>query len=964
MVSIFRSTGNIQYEVRLIHGSSSISVTDMVVGIRRFTDTGSDTVNTAEIEFFSPDGELLTKGMPLIQDYDRFSIECKNLSDNKTIFYNVYEFAPREGAMDISETKKGGRRIRISLLGLEYHLQKVNYVFPHRWQSGHEVASNIIKYYNDNKGESQPDAVYDGGLPKTTRNTYPYDDSPESCYDRLTDLVNSFGAPTAAGGLLDFYTLESVTKEDGKLHISMRSLGDNTSNRMSRLTGGEDKLKEADIKTIDSAILEGQDEKDRDFGISPPKANRIVGIFDRQSGSLPVEFSRVRGREIRHEFLPVHDKGLRYRRGEEVQDGPPDGTRKPAYRCIIPEKTGGGEINLTPVDTELSDTTYWQRISHPDYINKDPVTGNDIGKYSPWTEGISGLWESVSANPTNVDHVLRMGRSMPDFNIAVKHDPNYQRYPVDWVGTSIISIPSELGIGEENGRTKVYRGFRMLYLGNGSADRSITDGASTGFGNNIVEFDGDKWFVRYLFERDANTSTSTPRGIISKAVDISRGSIYTYDSKEDSWSAIQDGTDFDCLHPYTSITNVDGVSPARIADGKQSAVKITYDIPGGLALYGSILGTEVAEDTAFFIGLVDPDDENNYKLFARDKRLYSLGCSIRFPFPFPSRQSTIGSKTYRVGELYGGGDNGEPSTLDTANNRYTHSGKIGYNNGDSEDLGGISSVYFFIKIGHFEPEPPGATPSNKLIVKPNSRMRAWFRDCFDNVIIHDFTIPFNDTWHYEEIPINAFIPYGARAPKEFANFFVIPKEIQPLNEFRYWDIKDFGITWLEPYDAEGRYDVSTQALETILEPLGGFLVKPSETTVSALFGRRVDITVDALGYKKELVVTSPPDKDKNLEEVIRIPRITTYSEGRYYVDSEVERLRFPNREYVLDLKGRFDIQYGDSFLYKNDKIINNDPDKLSTGETKDTIRLAALGVEHSITSEGLRTRISAIKRFE
>lgn len=930
----FRSTGSIQYEVRLRRagssGMSSWDVTDRVTGIRRFTDTGADTVNTADIEFFSPDGELLTKGTPLIQDYDRFSIECRDLS-GKTVFYNVYEFAPREGAMDISETKKGGRRIRLSLLGLEYHLQKVNYVFPHRWQSGDTVARNIIKYYNANKGKDQPEAVYGGGMPTKTRSTYPYDDSPESCYDRLTDLVNSFGAPPAAGGLLDFYTLESVTAADGKLYISMRSLGDNTTNRRSRLApeGMESK---ATPETIDAAILDGQDEKDRDLGISPPKATRIIGIFDRQSGSLPTEYSRVRGRDIRHEFLPEHDPDQSYIKGEEVQDGPPDGSRKPAYRC----KTD------TPAGTALTDASHWERIPHPDYVKEGGV------QYSPWTQDKALVWEKSCINPDDLPSPLRVPKAMPDFNLAITGDPVYQRYPVDialdFTAPGVTpSVPSNLRL--ENGN--YYRGFRVLVVGDGAGDFA-------GFSDQVAEYTGERWVVKYDF------------GAFSKETRIVNsygGNVYSWNPTANRFELSGRTNDYDCLHPFKKIENVQGVYTALDPNSRdKSAIEITYDIPAGLDLFGSQAYDAIRKDVGLFIGYFDPDDRVSYHL--RDKRLYNLGCSLRFLLPFPTNSDGIGEN---VGDLYGGGNKGEPATLDISNNRYTRDGDIGYKSKNGMDLGGIASIGVFIRVKHLQAVASG--DSTDLIHFPNTRVRYWFRDCLDNYIIHDSVIPFNSVWHHEEIPINAFIPYLARAPKEAGDFFRIPQEIQPLNLFRYWDVKEWGVTWLDPYDAEGRYDITTESIEQAAGPLGGLLVKPSESIVSALFGRQVKIAIDGFRFNKELVVTSKLDdksNKNNLEEVIRIPRITTFTEGEYYVESEKERLQFPNKEYVLDLRGRFDIQYGDTFFYKNDKVIR-DNDRRPGQDADDAvgqIKLAALGVEHSITSEGLRTRISAIKRFE
>ena len=885
------------YTVNLIKSEdgSKHDITNLVTGIPRFTDIGLDQINAAEISFTSPSGELLTKA-PVIEDYDRVEISASD-SEGRS-FYNQYEYAPRDDALDISETKRGGRRVHVKLLGLEYHLTKINYAFPHRYESGEEVITAIAKYYNDNRGSKQPELRYiAGGMPSGTANTYPYDDTPETCYDRIRDLANSFGAPPADGGLLDFYTVEFFTTADGKLNLSMRSLGDNK-----RVP---DRAKAAVTTGTDVVLTEGElpgDDEDRDLGISPPRANRIIGIFDRQSGTLPVNFSRFAGRSLRYEFLPLWRADVDYIVGEEVRTSR-GGVRSDVYRCI-----GANRGNRPP-------SPNWRTITHDDYLDAE-------SPYSPWTENRLREWENSAAGLGGGGPLG--GACFTDFNTAIAQNPTYRRYPVDYVGVDPSGVPSRIRLG--NGR--FYRGFRILVNGTGRGDLD-------GMKDVIAEYDGTRWFTRYSFD-DSDDGAAA-------CVDMNEAQIYLYDN---GWTKTYNAANYDCLHQHSGISLVHGVRGAgtHTLYQRNRAIEVTYDLED----YG--VGGYIDNTLGVGLGNLFLAIDGSNKRVKAD--YFRSGVSIRIPFPFPSGSRFSPTS---VGGIYGGGNRGEPATLNISNNRYTSGGNTGYNHSDSEDLGAIDTIDLILRAGHFTIDT-----NDKLPITPEvSRYRGWLRDCVDNVIIQDFTLPFNDVWTNVSLPISSFVPYNAHAPKLVKDFFVPPKEQEELNRFRYWDIKEFGITWLGPYDDESRYSPADQIVGDLLEQLGRTFLNLFGTLASTFGGRRVKLAIDGVRFGKELIVVSDRDQERNLEKVIRIPRITTYTEGRYYVESEQERLRFRNKEYTIDVKGRFDVHYGDTIYYENPAVISD-----SDGR-KGRIKLAVMGMEHSITpGVGLRSKIVSIKRFE
>ena len=108
-----------------------------------------------------------------------------------------------------------------------------------------------------------------------------------------------------------------------------------------------------------------------------------------------------------------------------------------------------------------------------------------------------------------------------------------------------------------------------------------------------------------------------------------------------------------------------------------------------------------------------------------------------------------------------------------------------------------------------------------------------------------------------------------------------------------------------------------------------------------------------------MTVTSDPDTGFNQETVIRLPDINDDASLRYFVHSEEEKLRFPKKNLILDIRLNLGISYGDSILYRNPRTITD------ADSGNNTIRLAVNRVEHSITgNQGARTRLYLTKRFE
>ena len=801
-------TPEYRYRVSLIPAQSlygsSRDITDAVKGMPIFTSTGGDEFDSAQIELYSPNGEFLTQD-PILQYYDHFRIEAWDRNGQK---YDLeYEYAPTEQALEITESKGVGTIITLNLVTIAYHTGKINYIKPIYRESGFAVARDIGDSYNVSRGLAQPElrGHDSNGLPTHIVNNYPYGDSPVSCKDRWQELATSFGAPPEDGGVQDFFTVGFTTggNELNKINLVMKSLGSTPANPIL--------ITEGTLAT---------DEDDKQTSFAPAKANRIIGIGNSQAGSLPTGFQRFQGLQLRHQFMPSWSSTVSYIRGEQVRDPTNNDVRYPIYQAI----------SSVPAGTPLTNRTFWREISYAAYLGDT--------QYSEWTDDKAVLYRSTGTDPE--DNTV-WGKSIPDFNLVIKHT-DFFRVPVDFVADDPADVPAELLY---NG-TEFYRGFRVL----------VRDGNQifSGFRNVVVQYDGSIWRVKYRF-------TSDNVGAI--VVDECTGNSYSFNGTT-FVDNIQSYTR-DCLHPYTSIENVQGAFPTDGMNTNQnSAVEITYDIPSGvrwLVLAAAQLATTapdvvrrtgldiIAGRLGFVANLIydyissatqtnTPQQAN----FEVDRNFYRAGVSFRFKFPFPS--NTFGAITEDVGELYGGSTatGQEPATFDAQNSHYTHDGLRGYNNASSNDLGRGFGIGFFNKI-----KQTRVHTTDELITAANTQVRCFIRDTSDHVLYSDYTVPFNDVWSPQVIPFSSFKPYHALPPKELADHFIPPLELEQFDEFEWWNIKEIGFTMLNAYDDEGRFDTLGSQLETITGTAGAlFAGRPAEDFLSALQGRTVRFAIDGL----------------------------------------------------------------------------------------------------------------------
>ncbi|HKZ42530.1 MAG TPA: hypothetical protein VJ044_16325, partial [Candidatus Hodarchaeales archaeon] len=469
----------------------------------------------------------------------------------------------------------------------------------------------------------------------------------------------------------------------------------------------------------------------------------LLGAWGSENlGSLPPEYSEFAGNLEAFQLIPAFISGVAYPAGSRVKVG------------TASYQTNFGTTLTPPLPP-------WFQIFERDAVGL-------TAEYSPWTNLKDSEWINSGSNPTPSVWGLvppAMGahpfnlRGMWDSNLVVVDRDRFRTWADQKSTSELFDVNYYYGMATSG----AYRGLRALVDGVGS-------GAFTGFTNALLEYNGTSWQLLHQYVNGEQCAVIS-RGLVYELtagvfVDISTAYLAN-----------------DCFHTYTSLTNNAGFNSTikslgpTTTYGDTSAIDVQWD-------WTTIIGEPIS-------GLVAGGDTPNY---------YRAGAWLCFRFPFP--HNTLNGVS-PLGYLYGNNATlKEPVTLDANNMHLTHSGLRNFNNSEAEDLGPLSSVNFLIKFA-WTVGPAGVFG---LAGEGNFKMRCAISDTEDNIMVHDFTIPFNDMWAQVSLPLAGFQIYRARTPLRFINtsqkFVVNALAIE--NRVRMRNLKQIAIQWQESYDEQGR----------------------------------------------------------------------------------------------------------------------------------------------------------------
>ncbi|MCH9657218.1 hypothetical protein K0U27_00750 [archaeon] len=906
---------------------TSQDITDDVIDLPLFTDTGSGEVNEAKIVVKAPNGRRITSASPAsVEKYDRIRIVCDDLAGNTyDRYFEIDDFIP-------SQSKDEGTLLTLNCLGIEYHLQSIHFAKPFWYSNAFDVAKEVGNTYNANRGFRQPilsghDVIYNtttqfgNGLPKFTINHYEYGVTPLYCYQVLMDLINRQAGPAGGGGIKDFLDLGFDTFGVNGINIRIFSSGQDPE------AGGGTPI------TIEKAFPVNPSEGE---GIvENPSATQSWVLGDTKSGSLPVGRSKYNSGIFQFVYRPRWIPGTSYRQDSKVVTDEIDVAGQ------------GGRHWKSDADnnTSIPGTADWTRIDMGDEF------GDNI-QYSEWTDDKVALWVNAGANPSAVtpiaDGYVSTGASCFDGNIVID-DNGFFRTWVDERTVGVGGTPSVSVSGEYEYANGIWpRGYRMLVDGTGIFVNGTRDRNNVIIEDCIVERvnvrgtgpPGTEWVVKYKLD---STNDRMQIAVLNEA------KVYEWNNSAGLITDIS-ASDLgnDCFHKWDTMKNVDGFDPRPYETDSAKFPDITKS--GGTFATNQKSAIEVVYD--FNTAFID-------RITNRIAYL-SHGAWINFRYPFPV--NTYNSISENVGDIYGGGTESvatainEPATLDISNLGYTPTGKLGFNNPDSDSLLPLESLGFVLGCKIEVRTPILGTLS---VLDGRATFKVLIGDTNDNVWHHDIEIiETNGNGHAFDIPYSSFEIYPSYRPRYVRlngiADLINPKDLDQQNILEERNVKWIVIQHQNQYDEFNRF-----APEGNLNDL-------SNTSLTSAFGGKITLTLDDFHHKKQLFVTSGNDATRNMEaDFVQRQDITLYDQAVDVANVLNDIEQFQHKEFDVTETGNsiFDKRFGDSVYFRNASLVSDSDN--GSNSMKGVVKRN----EYSITKNpagrgGLQARRKIVKRFE
>ena len=495
--------------------------------------------------------------------------------------------------------------------------------------------------------------------------------------------------------------------------------------------------------------------------------------------------------------------------------------------------------------------------------------------------------------------------------------------------------------------------------------RMLVDGVATGFTgvdsngipftNNIAEWSGSEWIVKY---RPADTGNDLEN---MQVVIIDEGLIYQWNNGSDLWELVTGDLAVDCLHQFTSISSSESFDPKPSETDSTDHPDVTKDgNPFTTNIFSALefkyeMGSNFL--TRFLSGSTTPVGD-----------FFKKGAWAVFRIPFSP--NNLGSPSVQLGNVFGtatpsgafGEDSLQPSFLDTQNMTWTSRGTRGFNQTESEDLGQLQELAVIIKITNLTLGNPPAKLDGITTV------RIWMIDRYDNTVFYDVEIPFVDVFFPVKIPFSSFKIYRGKKPRFFdlalnnIGSLILPQELEIVNRFAFREIQFVGFQLQNFYDEFGRFapDLSGDALDFDI----------NNSTLAKLFGGTLAITIDDFHFTKPLLaIARQPDTDRNLEAQFRKrPHIISFKQLQNDAQTELEKEQFQLKQYQIETAGSelFSLKFGDGYFFENDQLVNDQDD--STDPNAKKIKLVVKHIQYNLTApgtgEGGFTRtITSVKRF-
>ncbi len=396
----------------------------------------------------------------------------------------------------------------------------------------------------------------------------------------------------------------------------------------------------------------------------------------------------------------------------------------------------------------------------------------------------------------------------------------------------------------------------------------------------------------------------------------------------------------DCCHAPTFFANAEGLIDPLFNDAqsenytKDSAIRIKYsynklvDTPPWKTLLDQILGIL----NIGLLGLTSILTSMAASLFTLFSTPYytSAGWWVCWASPYPF--STHNSITEKIGELYGGDINtiDDHHFFDAYNERFTFTGKLGWNQTDSDSLmeiTGFSLLYQLNILANGNPIPfTGDIPVSYWMIDNNGtiwKSKDTYRFLGD---VQRFDFYFGN-----------FTPvYRARSPLGISNIVenLLVPELELRDIFFRNKIVYQGFMLELSYDQHGRY--MPNLMEAVIKPTIFNLFSFSGASVSVEF----DGIIDGWAWIKTPIAISAPDAESATRaifpEIKDYPQITNIEQLQRASDAQLDIEEFRYEQYSVTNFDRADRKLQDT-LFLHEQFLIDETDDPGNPNTREVI---------------------------
>lgn len=705
---------------------AAIDVTKYVTQVDSCRFQGSGKIRSLSLMLNASAGAFVTNAnyagantTPIINQFDKFKITWtdKNSIQKKMIV---------EVDVELGQDNVNGQLLPLEFKGREAVLQRRKFTSFFQFKTPLFVIQFLRDSYNSIRGTAEPILSTSGDatdfiatVPNNINNIYDFTKE-ISFYDALMMVIRRLNQPIGQGGIGDFYSLVFTDGEDLStpqadtiiMRIFVQGVGSATN--------------------VQSSVNDPF--HSLTYQIISESGNQILVRGQQGTGYVPTEF---------HEFIsfveeinnyPAHLPGVEYKAGIFTR-----GSDNLIYKANVTTTTTppGIDWDLETPDTIIGALNYSQWTK-----NKVTVTKN--GMANPTGVFFDGTFDAPAFYDGNM--VIREGGTNATDGVYT--------FWRDWAlvrtndSADLLGIPFNKYFDFAN-TTGLYKGTRVLVDTNNGASPAAGDFVGNDkfgrlFADSLVFYTGDEWIVIrtpkigdqvvVIFE-GRTIEWNVPLDAQDEFADAHRHTGRTDKFRGPSgglqkWrdvSASAGGNDV--FHHPKSITTAPGLFPSDIIGDDystftaNSALKIVFEFD-----LDSIFDDFYSKFTTWWDNLYTTGKNlmegilSNFSIefeptaaqlaATQISDYYEFGWWYSLPFPYPF--STHNAITEKVGDLWGAApglnQKRDFAVLDLQNPTYSHSGNVGFNHTEVEDMGGpFTALRFYflfdIKLGGVTSKP-------------------------------------------------------------------------------------------------------------------------------------------------------------------------------------------------------------------------------------------------------------------